>query len=309
MYESMTYSADVLVRLNQTRVPVSLLSAVQDQNVTGELTTVFDNPSFSMDVVGGDQTYTLKFDFSSNAFIYDPTTGDNLLLDMVIETQSGTAAWIAMGQGVTARSFDNYTDGRGLRTIIEYRKLADSDGDGVIDRDDAFPSDPSEQSDNDGDGIGDNADLDDDNDGLTDEQEAALGTSPLLQDTDGDSVSDANDPFPLDGDRSTTTDIVQFVMEVIVPSLNDSDWKNPNMGRPFQNKLAEVVQLMQAADVASSEEEHAWFISEAIEKLEQDLIPKCDGFHGGRKPDDWIVTEAGQAQVYWWLTELVEYLQ
>ena len=36
--------------------------------------------------------------------------------------------------------------------------LTDSDGDGVIDTEDAFPNDPSEQVDTDGDGIGDNAD-------------------------------------------------------------------------------------------------------------------------------------------------------
>jgi hypothetical protein len=44
----------------------------------------------------------------------------------------------------------------------------DSDGDGVPDKDDAFPNDPNEHKDSDGDGIGDNADNDDDNDGVLD---------------------------------------------------------------------------------------------------------------------------------------------
>jgi hypothetical protein len=44
----------------------------------------------------------------------------------------------------------------------------DSDGDGVLDSEDAFPADPSESSDLDKDGIGDNADPDDDNDGIPD---------------------------------------------------------------------------------------------------------------------------------------------
>jgi predicted nucleic acid-binding Zn ribbon protein len=44
----------------------------------------------------------------------------------------------------------------------------DSDRDGVPDDEDAFPNDPSEWADNDGDGIGDNADSDDDNDGYFD---------------------------------------------------------------------------------------------------------------------------------------------
>ena len=44
----------------------------------------------------------------------------------------------------------------------------DTDNDGVIDANDAFPRDASETSDVDLDGIGDNADLDDDNDGVAD---------------------------------------------------------------------------------------------------------------------------------------------
>ncbi len=47
----------------------------------------------------------------------------------------------------------------------------DSDGDGVPDEDDAFPDDPTEWVDTDGDGIGDNADPDDDNDGVPDDQD------------------------------------------------------------------------------------------------------------------------------------------
>jgi len=46
--------------------------------------------------------------------------------------------------------------------------ITDSDGDGVPDEEDAFPNDPSETADTDGDGIGNNADTDDDNDGVLD---------------------------------------------------------------------------------------------------------------------------------------------
>jgi hypothetical protein len=47
----------------------------------------------------------------------------------------------------------------------------DRDGDGVPDGRDAFPDDPDEWADNDGDGIGDNADPDDDNDGILDSRD------------------------------------------------------------------------------------------------------------------------------------------
>ena len=49
----------------------------------------------------------------------------------------------------------------------------DTDGDGIIDFFDAFPTDPTEWQDTDGDRVGDNADLDTDNDGFTNAEEAA----------------------------------------------------------------------------------------------------------------------------------------
>jgi len=83
----------------------------------------------------------------------------------------------------------------------------DDDNDGRLDVDDAFPNNPRETDDNDGDaptsgpgsdgnGYGDNSDLDDDNDGWSDEVEARcaeLGGS-------GDSKSASITPVDLDGD-------------------------------------------------------------------------------------------------------------
>lgn len=47
-------------------------------------------------------------------------------------------------------------------------QLGDADNDGVPDLDDAFPNNPAETTDTDGDGTGNNADLDDDGDGVPD---------------------------------------------------------------------------------------------------------------------------------------------
>jgi len=105
----------------------------------------------------------------------------------------------------------------------------DADGDGVLNRDDAFPGDPFETSDFDADGIGDNADRDDDNDlvadnwerrfgfdpfnaadavldndadQLTNAQEYALGTRPDVSDSDRDSIDDASDNCPVAVNRN-----------------------------------------------------------------------------------------------------------
>ena len=87
------------------------------------------------------------------------------------------------------------SDGDGCRDSDED---LDDDNDGRLDDLDAFPFDPTEQDDTDGDGLGDNSDFDDDNDGLSDSLEYDIGTDPLVVDTDGDGVSDKDDVFPLD---------------------------------------------------------------------------------------------------------------
>lgn len=110
------------------------------------------------------------------------------------------------GQGdETTRDIDN--DG-----VVD-RDDVDDDGDGVADGDDAFPADPSESRDTDGDGLGDDfADLDDDGDGIPDSQDTdfdndgtdndadAFPNDPSEQsDLDGDGVGDNADP-DRDGD-------------------------------------------------------------------------------------------------------------
>ncbi len=70
----------------------------------------------------------------------------------------------------------------------------DIDSDGVLNADDAFPRDPSESLDTDGDGIGNNEDTDDDNDGMPDNYENQYNFDPLdprdaTQDADGDGSS------------------------------------------------------------------------------------------------------------------------
>lgn len=80
------------------------------------------------------------------------------------------------------------SDSEGGGTVV-----LDTDSDGVPDTLDAFINDPSESSDNDGDGIGDNADLDDDNDLMPDLWEIEYGLNPLsddaLEDGDVDEIS------------------------------------------------------------------------------------------------------------------------
>lgn len=104
----------------------------------------------------------------------------------------------------------------------------DSDGDNVMNRDDAFPFDPSEITDNDGDGVGDNQDIfpfvstewsDFDGDGVGDNSDPDIDNDGHInrhdafpfdpyehKDSDGDGVGDNQDAFAYDSTESSDTD-------------------------------------------------------------------------------------------------------
>lgn len=89
----------------------------------------------------------------------------------------------------------------------------DSDFDKILDPDDLFKYNEREWADNDLDGIGNNADLDDDNDGLSDIDELAYGSSVFNEDSDGDGISDGDEvhaygsnPILLDSDGDGLAD-------------------------------------------------------------------------------------------------------
>ncbi len=100
--------------------------------------------------------------------------------------------------------------------LDEYlRASVDTDGDGVIDSLDAFPSDSTETRDSDGDGVGDNADAfpndasetaDSDGDGVGDNADAFPSDPTETTDSDGDGVGDNADAFPNDASETADSD-------------------------------------------------------------------------------------------------------
>ena len=80
-----------------------------------------------------------------------------------------------------------------VENVVNEQLDLDTDSDGVLDSQDAFPNDPLETVDTDGDGVGDNADLDADGDWINDDIEEKGLLNPLLADTDGDGVDDAEE--------------------------------------------------------------------------------------------------------------------
>lgn len=80
---------------------------------------------------------------------------------------------------------------------LVYMPRVDSDHDGIPDHQDAFINDPTENSDLDADGVGDNADTDRDGDGVDNDADA---------DDDNDGVTDELDAFPYDPSESSDFD-------------------------------------------------------------------------------------------------------
>lgn len=130
----------------------------------------------------------------------------------------------------------------------------DSDGDGVDDVNDAFPTDPNEITDTDSDGIGNNADTDDDGDGVLDAQDAFPLNNSESHDTDndgignnadtdddGDGVSDSSDAFPLNSSETLDTDSDGIGNNADfdddgdgIPDTEDSEPLTPNIMTDFQ---------------------------------------------------------------------------
>ena len=116
--------------------------------------------------------------------------------------------------------------------------MADADGDGVPDAEDAFPNDPKETVDSDQDGVGDNADAfpqdptetaDSDADGVGDNADVFPQDPTETADSDGDGVGDNADAFPndstetVDSDGDGVGDAVDNCVSVPNPDQTDSD--------------------------------------------------------------------------------------
>ena len=106
-------------------------------------------------------------------FIYDPTQCEDNDGDGWGDNLSGN------NPDPYLFDFDNDGYNDSIDVLPKLFSPGDLDNDGTPDAEDAFPSNPLESSDFDGDMIGDNQDPDDDNDGVLDDAEINAGTDPF----------------------------------------------------------------------------------------------------------------------------------
>ncbi len=164
--------------------------------------------------------YRVLVSAAGNQTVSPQDVGSDDSIDSDIETTSAQTAVInlAVSQAITnvdAGLFNPQTrdsDNDGVVDIndafpMDPAEQSDTDNDGTGDNADVFPMDPSEQSDTDNDGTGDNADafpndpaeqLDSDNDGTGDNADAFPNDPAEQVDSDGDGTGDNGDAFPND---------------------------------------------------------------------------------------------------------------
>lgn len=145
----------------------------------------------------GDENRNYKLPYFSNVTL---ACGDRVCGDSQFADNARTINLIAAQNAALRESV--FTD----EVVVPIRSVTDTDGDGVNDREDAFPFFPEETLDSDGDGVGDNLDvfpndpnetLDTDGDGIGNNQDP---------DDDNDGVSDSSDQLPLDPNETLDTD-------------------------------------------------------------------------------------------------------
>ena len=161
--------------------------------IANGLNPLFDDSNLDLD---NDGVVNLQDAFPNNWYESVDTDGD--LIGNNADTDDD-------GDGM----LDAFEIAHGLNPLVDDSN-EDPDGDGVANLQDAFPVDPDETMDTDGDEIGNNADTDDDNDGVLDVADALPLNENESVDTDGDLIGnnadtdddgdlalDINDPFPL----------------------------------------------------------------------------------------------------------------
>ena len=153
-------------------------------------------------------------------------------------------------------------------TILDY----DSDNDGTLDANDAFPLDETEYLDTDNDRIGNNADLDDDGDVYSDTYEIACGSDPLM----GTSL-------PMDSDSDTTYNTTTD--EVIVGLCDALDPDDDNDG------VSDELDWAQYDSLEWSDSDSDGFGDNA------DMDDDNDGWWDSCEDADWLA--ASSIQIIW----------
>jgi hypothetical protein len=151
---------------------------------------------------------------------------------------------------------------------------------------DAFPMDPSEHMDSDGDGIGDNEDPDDDNDGVTDMLDAFPYDPTESEDLDGDGIGDNSDN-DTDGD-GIDNEFDQFDQDPNAASDNDGDGADDASDADDDNDGVPDVSDWAPEDASEQYDTDGDGIGNNADN-DDDTCPTADACNDGYFPGDGVI--------------------
>ena len=129
-------------------------------------------------------------------------------------------------------------------------------------------------------------------------------------DSDSDGVADHKDLFPDDPSRTSIADYLNFIINYLIDDsvIYDEDWKEIQNEAEFTAELELVLELVIAAEAADDTDEAVFLYLQALKMVDENLIPRTDGFHGGSHETDWLIIKEAQDILYPDLLLLSEYL-
>ncbi|OMH30392.1 FecR domain-containing protein [Motiliproteus sp. MSK22-1] len=156
-----------------------------------------------------------------------------------------------------------------VENVVNEQLDLDTDSDGVLDSQDAFPNDPLETVDTDGDGVGDNADLDADGDSINDDIEEKGLLDPLLADTDGDGVDDAEER-----DRGTVAWLSDTDGDGVEDGVDQNPLRNDNYRVTANGETIEMAQesfqALQISQNSASYDEQTSMVTQQLTLIDAD---------------------------------------
>jgi hypothetical protein len=243
-------------------------------------------------------------------FSWNQTKGPTVTLKKVNLTDATFTAPEVSADGVALTFQLTAIDTQGLQgfdtcnVYVNNAAAQDSDNDGVPDDQDAFPSDPTETIDTDGDGIGNNADPDDDNDRMPDAWEIQYGLDPFVDDASEDAdldgisnldefLSDTDPVVPRGNSQPDPPALISPANQervTLTPMLQTDDFYDPDPGDFHSETRWQITRQSDnvcVLDVISPNSLNSLQVPEAILKGNTRYGWKTRFYDGHGAPSDW----------------------
>lgn len=92
----------------------------------------------------------------------------------------------------------------------------------------------------------------------------------------------------------------------VTPELT---FANANQAKALVNKLTAILDNLNLIDENTTIDDKLAIYDDMLNKLRKDVLPKTDGFYGGKSTNDWVTTQEGQDYLYPKVMSVVDAIQ